>query len=207
MSTLTTLRATLRIDLHDEDAGAYRWTDAELERHLQRAVEEYQATAPVPTTKDLTALASTYAYALTGGDAIAGLLAIERVEYPQGETPPAFVPWQLEGTTLTLYLVNQPVTAGATIRVHAGIKHTVDGAGSTIPPEHEHIVLRGALGYACLALANYSINRVNTSAEAEKQYTFTGRDALKQFSYDLKDIRRERTQRSPTTSTITGYEV
>ena len=104
--------------------------------------------------------------------------------------------------------MDEPISAGKTIRIHYGLAHSVDDLlGSTIPAQHERIVLRGALGYACLALANYAINRVNTSAEAEKQYTFTGRDALKQFDYDLKDLRRERTQRAPSTSTINGYEV
>ncbi|MHB1133729.1 MAG: hypothetical protein ACYC4L_15255, partial [Chloroflexota bacterium] len=98
MSTINTLIATLRTDLHDEDALNYRWTAGELDRHLQRAIAEYQVVAPIDVSKDITALADTFAYVLTGGDAIAGLVDIERVEYPADSTPPVYVPWEMLNT-------------------------------------------------------------------------------------------------------------
>ena len=37
---LPTMRARVRRDLHDEDSNNYRWTDDELDRHIQRALNE-----------------------------------------------------------------------------------------------------------------------------------------------------------------------
>ena len=37
---LDDLRDRLRQELHDEDSGAYRWQDAVLDRHIERAVRE-----------------------------------------------------------------------------------------------------------------------------------------------------------------------
>ncbi|MHB1133728.1 MAG: hypothetical protein ACYC4L_15250, partial [Chloroflexota bacterium] len=107
----------------------------------------------------------------------------------------------------TLRLLVDAVTAGEIIRVSAVTVHTVNLLSSTIPAAHERIILRGAVGYACQALANYAINRINTSDEAEKQYTWTGREALRDFNADLKELRRQRTQRAPSTSRLAGYEV
>jgi hypothetical protein len=45
-TSLTTLRARLRQELHDEDAADYRWTDAVLNRHLARAVRELSLVLP-----------------------------------------------------------------------------------------------------------------------------------------------------------------
>ena len=44
-TTITTIRARVRQDLHDEDSAAYRWTDAVLDRHIGRAVNEYSIAA------------------------------------------------------------------------------------------------------------------------------------------------------------------
>jgi len=43
---LMTMRARVRRDLHDEDSTQYRWTHAELDRHVQRAVQEISLAAP-----------------------------------------------------------------------------------------------------------------------------------------------------------------
>ena len=45
-TSLTGLRNRLRVELHDEDDTAYRWQDAALERHIERAVRELSRVAP-----------------------------------------------------------------------------------------------------------------------------------------------------------------
>ncbi len=47
MSSLATIRANVRKDLHDEDATAFRWTDAVLQRHIERALREFSFYAPL----------------------------------------------------------------------------------------------------------------------------------------------------------------
>ena len=47
MSSLATIRAEVRRDLHDEDAAAFRWVDTVLDRHIKRAVREYSMVSPL----------------------------------------------------------------------------------------------------------------------------------------------------------------
>src|SRR3972149_4859317 len=44
---LTEMRNRLRKDLHDEDPQDQRWTDGELDRHIQRAVREFRLSVPL----------------------------------------------------------------------------------------------------------------------------------------------------------------
>jgi len=43
---LTEMRATVRRDLHDEDAANYRWSNDELDRHIAHAVKEFSEAIP-----------------------------------------------------------------------------------------------------------------------------------------------------------------
>ena len=51
------MRTLVRRDLGDEDAATYRWTDFELERHIQHAVRELSLFRPVQATAMLSAAA------------------------------------------------------------------------------------------------------------------------------------------------------
>jgi hypothetical protein len=44
--TLSQLRAALRRDLRDEDPGDYRWSDDELDRHIDHALREFSQAIP-----------------------------------------------------------------------------------------------------------------------------------------------------------------
>ena len=46
MSTLTTFRAALRLDLNDPVGTSARWTDADLDRAISRAVSAYAEILP-----------------------------------------------------------------------------------------------------------------------------------------------------------------
>ena len=50
---LAEMIALVRKDLHDEDSGNYRWTDAELTRHISRAVRELSESLPLPAMATL----------------------------------------------------------------------------------------------------------------------------------------------------------
>src|SRR3990172_4682126 len=53
---LTQMRARLRKDLHDEDSANYRWTDGELDRHVQRTVRDFSLALPLEAQATLTTL-------------------------------------------------------------------------------------------------------------------------------------------------------
>ncbi len=56
MTSIADIRARLRKDLHDEDSANHRWTDGELDRHIQHTVREFSLTLPLEVK---TALATT----------------------------------------------------------------------------------------------------------------------------------------------------
>src|SRR3972149_6982677 len=98
------LRTRLRQELHDEDSANYRWTDAVLNRHIDRAVRELSAVWP----RERKTTAQTAAGSRDVPVTLDQLVRVEAVEYPTAEWPPAFVQWQLYGSVLTLLLESAP---------------------------------------------------------------------------------------------------
>jgi len=54
---LTDLRNRIRTALKDTDSGAYTWTDAELNEHIARALNEFSDASPIETTTTIAAVA------------------------------------------------------------------------------------------------------------------------------------------------------
>jgi hypothetical protein len=164
MSSTATIRAAVRKDLHDEDAAAYRWTDAVLDRHIQRTVREYSHTSPLETKSTLTTTPGSRDLAIT---TLTPRIRIVAAEYPTGEYPPAYVPFSLFGDTLTLDLVTAP--AGVeNVNVYWHKEHTIHAtldASSTFPTSHDDIIAGGAAGYAALEWTSFASNRVNVGGE------------------------------------------
>src|SRR3972149_407590 len=96
MSSTATIRAAVRIDLHDEDATAYRWVDATLNRHIQRVVQEYSHVSPLETKSTLTTVSNSRDVLLA---TLVPRIRIVAAEYPTGVYPPGFVPVPLWGAT------------------------------------------------------------------------------------------------------------
>src|SRR3989304_2626161 len=135
------LRTRLRQELHDEDSANSRWTDAVLNRHIDRAVRELSAVWP----RERKTTAQTAAGSRDVSVTLDQLVRIEAVEYPTGEWPPAFVQWQLYGSALTLLLESAPA-AVADVNVYWGQLHAVDATQSTLPTAAEDAVGTGAGG-------------------------------------------------------------
>ncbi|HLB28633.1 MAG TPA: hypothetical protein VJM69_00700 [Dehalococcoidia bacterium] len=180
------MRARVRRDLHDEDAASYRWTDAELDRHIQRAVAELSLAAPLETRASLTT---------SGGreldiGGLSGQVAIEAVEYPAGSYPASLAPFSLWGDTLTL-LVDQEPPSGETVYVYYGKLHTLDAAGSTLPVALQEVVAAGAAAYAALEWASFAANRVNVGGEEVwRRYLALGQERLAAFAEALARLSR-----------------
>jgi hypothetical protein len=83
-ATLTTLRAALRLALPDTSG----WPNATLDAWIADALRFYSVEFPRRWRYTLTLTTGTQAYALPGGH---GLLGVEAVEYPAGQSPPEFV--------------------------------------------------------------------------------------------------------------------
>jgi len=183
---LNQMRTRLRRDLHDEDATSYRWSDAELDRHIDRALREFSQAVPQKSKATLTTSASRELSLST----LSGLIVIEAVEYPVDKYPPAYVRFSRWGDTLTL-LVDGVPTAGESVYIYYGKLHTLDATTSTIPPHLEDLVATGAAGYAAVEWASYATNRVNVGGPATWQHYLTwGQERLAAFRRGLARERR-----------------
>jgi len=174
---LPQLRSRVRRDLKDEDFSNYRWTDEELNRHIDRAVREFSLAVPREAQAVLTTAQSRELSLSTLSDRV----VVEVVEYPRGQYPPSYVPFSLWGETLTL-LIDKVPASGEEVVVYYGRLHTLDNTTSTIPPHLEEVVAMGAEGFACLEWANFAINRVNTGgAGTWREYLTFGQEKLGAF--------------------------
>ncbi len=179
---LSEIRARLRTDLHDEDATNYRWTDAELDRHIDRAVREFSLALPLEATATLTTAAGSRDLSIAS---LSDLVAIEAVEYPVGQYPLSFVRYSVWLNTLTMLIEGTP-SAGEDVSVYYTTLHTLDVSSSTIPPRFEDVIAGAAGGYAAVEWSSFATNRVNVGGQdVWRDYLTWGRERLADFQRTL----------------------
>lgn len=180
--TLPIIRSRLRRDLHDEDAANYRWTDAELDRHLDRALRELSLSLPLEAKATLQTSAGSRELSLAS---LTGLIWVEAVEYPVGKYPPQYVRFSHWANTLTLLVETLP-GAAENIALYYAKLHTLDATTSTIPVPYEDLVAQGAAGYAALEWASFATNRINVGGqETWRHYLLWGEQQLAAFHQAL----------------------
>ncbi len=208
---LTEMRDRLRSDLHDEDPTNQRWTDAELDRHIQRTVREFSLSVPLEAKTTLTTTPDSRDLSIAG---FADLVAIEAVEQPVGDYPPAYVPYSVWLSTLTMLIDSAPGSA-QDVNVYYTKLHTLDATTSTLPARLEDVVATGAGAYAALEWASFATNRVNVGGQdVWRDYLTWGQQRLADFQRALarhgrrNTVRIRRLYRPATTpvdqSTVTG---
>jgi len=183
------LRARLRVDLAEPSAD--RWTDNDLDRHIQHAVRDLNRVAPrelVDTTFTIPDPASRELDITE----LAGLTRVITVEYPVGGYPRRLRHFELWGSTLTLLTDTMP-EAGAPVTVYYTARHTVDSSSSTLPHNLEDLVLLGAAGYALLGYLAATHNRITIGdGRTSEELRAHANDLLMQFRQDLTALKRER---------------
>mgnify|MGYP007094577298 CR=1 FL=1 len=183
MATLAALIARMRQDLNDESTPA-RWSDSQLQRHLERAIRQYSLAAPREMKSLLATTPDSRDLSLAG---LGELVRVVAVEWPVGQWPPRFVRFSCWQSTLTL--LDEVRGDGTAAAIYWLALHSADG--STLPARDEELVVRGAAGYAALAWASYAINRVTvTGEETTERYREWGRLALEEFAAGLDRLRR-----------------
>ena len=176
---LAAMRARVRSDLRDSDATNERWSDDELTRHLQRALQELSLAAPLEATATLTTAAGSRDLDVS---ALSGRVTVDAVEYPTGQYPPAFAAYSLWGDTLTLLIDDEP-GGGESVAVYYLKLHTLDEASSTLPGALEDLVATGAGAYAALEWASFATNRVNVGGtETWRHYHIWAQERLATFA-------------------------
>ena len=186
-TTIDTLRAVLRQELHDEDAGAYRWVDDVLDRHLTRAMRELSLVLP---REQKTALSTTPGSREVSIATLTDIVRIEAIEYPAGEWPPCYAQFSVHETTLTLLVSGAPAGVES-LNVLWGSLHTLDASTSTLPAMAEDTVVTGAAAYAAIEWASFATNRANVAGtEAFESYRTWGDERLEQFREALRGFGR-----------------
>ena len=176
------MRARVREDLQDTDSQNYRWTDDEVDGAIERVVTEYSLHAPIEQQDDI---------ATTDGDteldisSLTGLLEIESVEFPIGQTSK-----YLQRTDYwagKLYMEDEG--DGEDARVRWLKKHTLDAQSTTIPAEHEEIIVLGATGYLAMSASAYTVDRASIAGRhATINFKAWGKERLDHYGRKLKAI-------------------
>jgi hypothetical protein len=179
---LSEMRTRVRRDLHDEDPANQRWTDDELDRHIERAVRELSLAIPLEAKATLTTTEGSRDISLAS---LSDLVAVEAAEYPVDKYPPSYIPFSVWAGTLTL-LVDATPPGGESVNIYYGEMHTLDAATSTILPHLEELVASGAAAYAALEWASFATNRINVGGQdVWRQYLTWGQERLAVFSRAL----------------------
>ena len=186
---LTTMRARVRADLHDEDAANERWSDDTLDRHLARAVQELSLAAPRETTATLATSAGSRDLDIAS---LEDRVSIDAVEYPAGRYPAAYVDFSVWSDTMTLLVQSTPGDDEDVV-VRYGALHTLDDEGTTIPERLIDLVAMGAAAYAAIEWASFATNRINVGGDDTwRHYHTWGQERLAAFSKGLAKHGRER---------------
>jgi len=181
---LTEMRARVREDLQDTDAQNYRWTDDEVDGAIDRVVTEYSLHAPIEQQDDI---------ATTDGDteldisSLSGLLSVKSVEFPIGQTPKYYQ--RTEYWAGHLYM--QDEGDGEDARVRWLKRHTLDAGSTTIPTEHEEIIVLGATGYLAMSASAYTVDRASIAGRhATINFKAWGKERLDRYDRKLKAVSR-----------------
>ena len=181
---LATIRARVREDLQDTDSQNYRWTDDEVDGAIERAVREYSLHAPIEQQDDITTTDGNTELDISS---LSGLLKVQSVEFPIGYTPKYFQ--RIEYWAGQLYMEDEG--NGNDARVRWLKKHTLDAQSSTIPEEHEEVIVLGATGYLAMSASAYTVDRATIAGRhATINFRAWGKERLGRYDKKLKGVAR-----------------
>ena len=180
---LTEMRARVREDLQDTDAADYRWTNDEVDGAIQRVVLEYSIAVPIQKQDDL---ATTLDDTNIDISTLTDLIKIESVEFPLDQTPPsmqAFNYW-----AGSLYMTD--FGDGEDARVRWLQKHTLAAGSTTIPLQHDEVIVLGATGYLAMSQAAYIVDRASIAGRhGSISYRVWGKERLVRYDDALNHVR------------------
>jgi len=181
---LVEMRARVREDLQDTDSQNYRWTDDEVDGAIERVVREYSLHAPIEQQEDI---------ATSDGDteldisSFTGLLEIVSVEFPIGQSPKYLQRTEYWGGRLYM----EDKGNGEDARVRWLKKHTLAAGSTTIPTQHDEIIVLGATGYLAMSASAYTVDRASIAGRhATINFKAWGKDRLDRYDRKLRAVSR-----------------
>jgi len=194
---LVEMRGDVENDL--KDTSNVRWTDAELDRAIERAVQEYQVANPIMGYVDIPLVEGQYVYDLSSE---AGYMWCEAVEYPiEDEDGPVYLAFREDRAQKRVWInpraqtsrgEEPELTAGEDCRFWYAKAHTLTVDSSTIPMEHEDLIAAGAAAFAGLAMSAYAIDRIGSNALTPQQWRDWAEKRLADFRERLEALRLAR---------------
>jgi len=176
------MRARVREDLQDTDSQNYRWTDDEVDGAILRAVDEYSIHAPIQQQTDIATTNDDNELAISS---LSGILKVEAVEFPLGETPRHLQ--HIDYWAGKLYM--QDDGDGSNARVRWLKKHTLAAGSTTIPVEHDEILVLGATGYLAMSASANTVDRAFIAGHyGTTSYKAWGIERLKRYDMRLRQV-------------------
>jgi hypothetical protein len=174
--------ARAREDLKDTDSENYIWTDAEIQSAILRAVQEYSIHAPMQHQDDI---ATTEGETEVDITSLENILQVESVEFPLGYAVKHMQ--HIEYWAGRLYMEEEGDGTDARVRWLA--KHTIDGDDTTIPLEHQEIIVLGATGYLAMSASAYTVDRATIAGHwGTISYKAWGTERLARYDKSLKQV-------------------
>lgn len=181
---LTEMTARVREDLQDTDSQNYHWTTDEVEGAISRVVMEYSIHAPIEQQTDI---ATTDGNTEVDLSSLSGLIRVDSVEFPIGKAPRYLQRFEL----WTGHVYMEDEGNGSNARVRWLKKHTLAVGSTTIPAEHDEIIVLGATGYLAMSAAAYTVDRATIAGHyGTLNYKLWGKERLDRYDKKLKEIAR-----------------
>jgi hypothetical protein len=176
------MTARVREDLQDTDPANYRWTTDEVEGAILRAVDEYSIHAPIQQQSDIATTNDNNELVITS---LSGILKVEAVEFPLDETPRHFQ--HIDFWAGKLYMEDEG--DGTNARVRWLKKHTLAAGSTTIPVEHDEILVLGATGYLAMSASANTVDRAFIAGHyGTTSYKAWGIERLKRYDMRLRQV-------------------
>jgi hypothetical protein len=145
---------------------------------------EYSIHAPIEQQDDIATIDGDTELDIS---TLTGILKIESVEFPIGYKPKYFQ--RIEYWSGQLYMEDEG--NGNDARVRWFKKHTLTAQSTTIPTEHEEIIVLGATGYLAMSASAYTVDRASIAGRyGTMNYRAWGKERLGRYDKKLKAISR-----------------
>lgn len=204
-STLAQLEARLSAMLID---ATVIFAEATLAESIRNALHEYSRAFPLAAETVITLPGAGHEIALDG---LTGLLSVTDVWWPYDSTADeSWPPERVNGfqvsrddarPVLVLPDASDQPQADDEMRVFYTTLHTVQNldaaAVTSLPPDHESIILGGAAGYALLARAADLAESISPNAYAVKNYQAQAQVYFDRFAAKLVELKTRATAGGP----------
>lgn len=177
---LASMRTLVRRDLKDEDASAYRWTNDEIDRAIDKAIRQYSFVVP----QELKATVATTNNSRVVTHSLTSVICFYALEFPVDKYPRQYQRFTAYGTT-TLELIGDRTGDGTNCYIYYGKAHDSAASTWTVLLIHEPVIALGAVAFAILQYGAFTGNRVNVGGLGTPQ------DILKWGEFKLQEFEKE----------------